>query len=81
MTAPDPPIRNASGCAAIVFAPFSNARCVLAMYSSRLGAARSVLTEIRLADIVTPCEERVERVLSVLALREVERVMARSGSC
>lgn len=37
------PVLNASGCRLIVFAPCSNARWVLAIYSWRDGATRSVL--------------------------------------
>ena len=44
---PPGPCLNASGWRLIVRAPCSNARCVLAMYASRLGAARSVLTDSR----------------------------------
>ena len=39
------PVLNASGCNAAVLAPDSNAARVLAKYSSREGAARSVVTE------------------------------------
>ena len=53
------PVLKASGCKLIVFAPRSKARCVLAMYSSRDGAARSVLTLSRPSWYVTPRDWRV----------------------
>ena len=48
------PVLNASGCAPIVLAPLSNARCVDAIYSSLLGAGLSVLTDSLPSTIVTP---------------------------
>ena len=72
------PVLKASGCKLIVFAPRSKARCVLAMYSSRDGAARSVLTLSRPSWYVTPRDWRV--VLVDVVEDDTVRVMSMNAS-
>lgn len=65
------PVLKASGCRLIVFAPCSNARCVLAMYSCRDGATMSVLMRTR------PCSSEMPRCPRVCLVVLVEELMER----
>jgi len=73
------PALNASGWRLIALAPASNARCVLAMYSSREGAGRSVVMEIRPLSKDTPRSASDWRVLVEVVLMVWEMRMAVSA--